>query len=139
MFSSDTNKVAGGFFESGIGGFIKGFIWAFVLTFILLAIGALIVSYTNVSEDLIPAISLTCVVISAAIGGMKTAKTAGSKGYLKGALCGLVYVLVIYTVASLVSDTFAFTSHTLLLFIIGAVVGALGGIIGINSGGRRKR
>jgi len=139
MYNDDKKITAGGFFGSGLGGFVKGIIWAFVLTFILLAVGALIITYTSLSEDMIPVISLSCVVVSVAIGGMTAAKTADSKGYLKGSLCGVTYILVLYIVASLVSEKFVFTSHTALLFIIGVTVGALGGIIGINSGRKRKR
>ena len=133
MYNTDTKTFAGGFFGSGIGGLLKGLIWAFVLTFLLLTIGALVITYTAVGEETIPLVSLACVVISVAIGAMKSAKTANSKGYLKGALCGMVYILVLYITASLMSDKITFTSHTLLLFVIGIVVGALGGIIGINS------
>ncbi|MBR5507867.1 MAG: TIGR04086 family membrane protein, partial [Clostridia bacterium] len=80
MYNSDTKKVADGFFESGVGGLLKGFIWAFVLNFILLAAGALVITYSPMSEESIPLISLASFVMSVAIGGMKSAKTADSKG-----------------------------------------------------------
>lgn len=139
MYNQDKKVSDFGFWQSSVGGFLKGIIWALGLTLVLLTVSSLIITYTPVSESVIPVLSMLCAVVSVAIGGMVSAKTASSKGYLKGALCGITYILVLYIIASLVSEQVSFTSHTLVMFVIGIIVGALGGIMGINSGGRRKR
>jgi len=128
-----------GFFSGGMKGFIKGLVVSCILTFILLAISALIITYSPVSEDISGAFSFICVIVSALIGGSVAAKSAVSRGFLKGAATGVCYVLLLYIIASLVSDKFIVNSHTALLFFIGAVAGAIGGIAGINSGRKRKR
>lgn len=139
MYGEDKKIQQTGFWGEGVGGFLKGVILAFCLTLVLLTVSSLVVTYTNVSENAIFALSLTCAVISMGAGSISAAKTAARRGYLKGALCGGTYVLVLYIIASLINGGFIFTSHTLMLFAIGVIVGALGGIIGINTGGRRKR
>lgn len=127
------------FFDSMAGGFLKGLLFACILTLILLSISALIITYTPIDESVIFAFSMICVIISAVFGGMTSAKRAQSRGFLKGALCGGAYILVLYIIAALTSDKPALTSHTAILFVIGIASGALGGIIGINSNRQRKR
>lgn len=139
MYNEDKKMPAVSFWHGGLGGFFKGVIWALCLTFLLLAICSVILTYTSVSEDIIPLLSLLCAAASVIVGGSMAAKSAVSRGYLKGACCGVIYILVLYLIASLISEKFIFTSHTALLFIMGVALGALGGIIGINSGSRRKR
>ena len=139
MYSENKKMPVAGFWQGNMGGFFKGVIWALCLTFILLAICSVVLTYTSVSENIIPVLSMLCAILSVAVGSSIAAKTAGSKGYLKGALCGVTYIIVLYIIASLISEKIVFTSHTALLFVIGIVVGALGGVIGINSGGKRKR
>ena len=139
MYKEDKKMPALGFWQSGAGGFLKGLLWALGATLILLAVSSLIITYTSISEEVIPIVAMFSAIISIALGGFVSAKTATSKGYLKGSLCGIAYILVLYVFASLISEKFIFTTHTALLFVLGLVVGALGGIIGINSSGKRKR
>ncbi|MBE7028611.1 MAG: TIGR04086 family membrane protein [Ruminococcaceae bacterium] len=139
MYNEDKKMQAYGFWDSGIGGLTKGIIISFAVTLILLTAASLIITYTGVSENVIPAVSLASAVISIVSGSIASAKKTLSRGYLNGALCGGIYIAILYIIASLLSERIDFTTHTAVLFAIGIVVGALGGIIGINSGGRRKR
>lgn len=139
MYNEDAKLKSFGFWDSGFGGLTKGVIISFVVTFVLLAVSSLIITYTGVSENVIPAMSLASAVISIVLGSITSAKSAANKGYLNGALCGGIYIAVLYIIASLLSERIDFTAHTALLFAIGIAVGALGGIIGINSRGKRKR
>ncbi len=127
------------FLSGGIGGLLKGLLTACLLTFILLSISALIITYSPISEDTVSAFSIICVIVSALIGGMMAAKNASQRGFLKGALAGGIYILVLYMIASLVSERFLLNAHTAVLFAIGIAAGAFGGVVGINTKPKRKR
>ncbi|MBR2499593.1 MAG: TIGR04086 family membrane protein [Clostridia bacterium] len=129
----------GTFFSGGLGGLLKGLLVSSVLTLILLSISALIITYTPISEDTTMAFSIICVIISALIGGMTASKNARKRGFLRGGAVGGLYIFVLYIIASLVSEKFSLSAHTALLFLIGIVSGAFGGIVGINTGYKRKR
>ncbi len=139
MYNEDKKMKSLGFWDLGAGGLTKGVLISFIVTLVLLAVSSLVITYTGVSENVIPAVALGSAVISIVSGSVLSAKKASSKGYLNGALCGVIYVAVLYIIASLVSERFEFNAHTAVLFAIGIVVGALGGVIGINSGGKRRR
>lgn len=128
-----------GVLKDGTKGFLKGVVVSGIMTFILLAISALVITYSPISENVAGAFSIICVIVSALIGGGVAAKSAVSRGFLKGALTGVCYVLLLYIIASLASDKFVVSGHTACLFAIGAVAGAIGGIAGINSRRKRKR
>lgn len=139
MFNDDKKGKAFGFWDSGLGGLFKGVIISLIVTLILLTVSSLIITYTGVSENMVPVFAMASAVISILVGSIASSKTAKSKGYLIGALCGLVYILMLYIVASLISERIDFNGHTATLFVVGAVVGAVGGVIGINTGGKKKR
>ena len=138
MFNEETRGKAFGFWNFGLGGLFKGVIISLIVTLILLMVSSLIITYTGVSENAIPMFAMASAVISIISGSVASSKTAKSKGYLNGALCGLLYILLLYAIASLISEKIGFNGHTAILFAVGAVVGAVGGVIGINTGGKKR-
>ncbi|MCQ2451083.1 MAG: TIGR04086 family membrane protein [Clostridia bacterium] len=73
--------------------------------------------------------------VSVAIGAFTTAltvsKRASLKGYICGALTGLVYFLVI-TLISLIVDRQGLTSNTVFHLVIIVLSGFVGGVLGAN-------
>lgn len=130
---------AGGSFQSGMRAFLKGFSVACIMTLILLSISALLLTYTPISEDVLSAFSMICVMVSVFVGGAVTAKSARKRGLIKGALIGGAYIFTLFLIASLAKENFTLNAHTWVLLLIGVIAGAFGGIVGINTGGKRKR
>ena len=79
---------------------------AFVVTFVLLLIFSIILTYTDVSENIINPVIIvvTCIsiLIGSSIGNMKIKKN----GLLNGALIGGIYILSIYLISSLLNWRF---------------------------------
>jgi putative membrane protein (TIGR04086 family) len=51
---------------------------------------------------------------------------------MNGAVVGLIYMLILYALSSIVYGSFPINRHVVIMFVIGAITGAIGGIIGIN-------
>ena len=107
MYSEDYKMVKDtGSFKTGAVNFGKGMLWAFLFTVIVFAFAALLLTYTPVSEKTVPFIVVITAVISMIIAGMISSRSARSKGYLNGAITGVLYVLVLYFISAIVAGSF---------------------------------
>lgn len=113
-------------------GFFKGAGIALIFTIIAFAVFALILSYTPLPQGAIPYIAFATQVIGAVISGFVPAKRLGTKGLITGSISALLYMLIIWLVASLVSDGFYMGKHILTMFALSLISGACGGIFGVN-------
>lgn len=53
-------------------------------------------------------------------------------GILNGGIIGGVYILILYTISSLLNWRFGLNMQSLIMIVVGIVFGILGGIIGVN-------
>ncbi len=131
MYENIKSAEAGGF-PSVASGFFKGVGIAALFTFLAFAVFALILSYTPLPESTIPYIAFVSHAVGAVMSGFIPARKAGTKGLLTGGVSALLYMLVIWLVASLVSDGFYMGRHILTMFAVSLIFGAIGGILGVN-------
>lgn len=118
---------------------LKGVLTSYILSVILLAIFAVIITYTNFPESSIPTVVLTISILSILYAGKIAAKKAKSKGWLVGSVSGLMYMFILYLISLIFSQRAVFDAHVAFIFLIGLVAGAVGGIIGINFKKSEKR
>ncbi|MBQ2696159.1 MAG: TIGR04086 family membrane protein [Clostridia bacterium] len=128
-----------GIMKSVLSGFLKAVLAALGFTLVVFFIAALLLTYTGLSEGSIPFITTVTMVLSVMLAGAVSARAGKSRGYLNGALTGILYVLVLYIVSLLVSGSFSCSSYILVLLAIGIFGGAFGGILGVNISAKRKR
>lgn len=122
-------------------GFLKGGVIAAVFTIVVFLVAALLLSYTPLAEESIPWIAFITEGLGAAIAGFVPAKKSGRNGVVTGALCGALYILIIWVLASITSDGMFFSPHILIMAAISVIMGAVGGILGVNlkSNNKKKR
>ena len=120
-------------------GFLKAVTVSTGFTLVLFAIFSLVIAYTPVSDGSIPALSLFVMVLSVCICSCIATRGAKSKGYLKGAFSGIVYVFIIYLISTLVGGEMYFNAYLFVLLAVGVFAGAFGGILGINLGVKNRR
>lgn len=113
-------------------GFLKGTLVALAVTVSVFFIFALLLSYTGLSEDSVRYIAYITEAVGAFLAGIAPAKKIRRKGILTGSLCGVLYMVIIWTVSSLISDGFYFNLHVLIMLLTSLASGALGGIVGVN-------
>ena len=122
-------------------GFLKGAGISVVFTLIVFLVAALLLSYTPLAEESIPYIAFITEGIGAAISGFVPAKKTGRNGAVSGAVCGFLYILIIWICASVTSDGVMFSPHIFIMAAISVVLGCTGGILGVNlkSNNKKKR
>lgn len=112
---------------------VYGFSWSLFLA----VLGTLLVSlwahFANLSDThvTIAAYIVHCVaVLFGAIGASRCAK---ERGWYYGGLTGLLYAVVMVLIGVVVYNTFTFDASGLFRVLVMALIGAFGGIIGINT------
>ena len=101
-------------------------------TFAVFAVFALLLTYTGIPDSIIGTVVFVTMVFAVMISGFTTARGASSRGWLNGAIGGLMYVLILYILGVMFVTGFVFDKHVVALLVIGFLSGAFGGIVGIN-------
>ncbi|MBO5733453.1 MAG: TIGR04086 family membrane protein [Clostridia bacterium] len=131
MYENIKTVDSGGFTSCAFG-FLKGMVIAVLLTVGVFAIFALLLSYTTIGENTIPYIAYCTEFAGAVVCGFISAKRAGTRGIITGAIAGFLYILIMWIVASLASDGFFVSPHILTMLALAVIAGAIGGILGVN-------
>lgn len=111
---------------------LKGVVLSFSTTLILIILMAIILTYTSLSEGVIPVINSIIMILSIALGSIYMSLKISEKGWLNGAVIGLLYIFVLVILGSSFIDTFKLDSYILLRIVISIITGAVGGMIGVN-------
>lgn len=114
---------------------IKGVGISLFFTFICLTIFSALLTYTNLSENLIQPVVISVTGISILAGSFFATRKVGKNGIIKGIVVGLIYILLIYLTSSIINGgNFALTIGSIIMILVGILCGAIGGIIGVNIG-----
>lgn len=112
--------------------FLRGMGIAFAITCIIFIGFGILLTYTSLSEESLPMVSLICTAISAAAAGHDWAACRKKKGLIWGALAGVVYAVLLYLITSLAADSFSLALSGIMTLAVAAAAGAIGGILGVN-------
>ena len=111
---------------------LKGTIISLVTTIVFFLIFALLLTYTNISEEtifpVIVVITGISILLGSSLGNIKIKKN----GILNGGLIGLIYMLLLYFISSCFIGDFSLNFNSIILIIAAILAGMLGGIIGVN-------
>lgn len=113
---------------------LKGIIIAFITTLVLILIFALLLTYTNISEDTIFPVVVVITGISILLGSSLSNIKIKKNGFLNGGIIGFVYILLLYLISSAFIGDFSVNANSIILIIASILTGMLGGIIGVNIG-----
>lgn len=111
----------------------KGVLISLVVSFVLLAIFAIVLTYTSVSENTIVPVIIVVTGISILVGTILESKKIVKNGIWLGGIIGLVYVLILYIISSLLNDDFSINTQSFILILVAIFSGMIGGIIGVNN------
>lgn len=112
---------------------IKGSLFAVIASAILLLIFAVLLCYTNLSENTMLPVILVITGISILIGSMISTRKIRKNGILNGGMVGLIYIIILYLISSLFLAGFSLTFNSFIMLVVGIVTGMIGGIIGVNT------
>lgn len=111
---------------------LKGIILSVLITLLGLLILAIVITYTNVSESIIPIAVTIITAISILIGSFFSTINIQKNGLLNGFAVGFTYIVTIYVISSITSTGFTLTNTSFIMIISAILAGMLGGIIGVN-------
>ena len=118
-------------FSKNILKIVKGTIISIAVTLILLLIFSAVLTYTNVSESVTPTVIIAVTGVSILIGSSISTLKIRKNGMIYGALCGLMYMTIIYALSS-IENGFLLNGTAFIMMLIAIVMGAVGGIVGVN-------
>lgn len=110
----------------------KGIGIAFITTCILLLIFSAVLTFTDISESTMNPVIITITAISILIGSSIGNIKIKKNGLLNGAVIGAAYILIIYTISSILNWRFSLNVQSIIMIAVGMIFGILGGIIGVN-------
>lgn len=111
---------------------IKGSILAITTSIIALIIFSVVLTYTDVNENVIPTVIIVITAISILIGSQITTSNIKKNGIINGILVGIIYVVLLYLMSSIVSKNFSLNNYAIIMIVTSIAIGGLGGIIGVN-------
>ena len=115
-----------------IGNVISGVLIAYAITCIVFIGYAILLTYTNITEDNISLIVTVTSIIAVIVAGFDAAKDASGKGWLWGMIAGFIYALILVCIMTWVQREFRIDSRSITLLVLSVAGGGLGGVIGIN-------
>lgn len=110
----------------------KGLIRAYLLSLMLFLISAILITYTSLSEGIIPALISGVMILSVAYAAIYVSVHGKSKGWLHGALIGVIYMLLLILLSIIFIPDFALDRVVYFKVVICLITGLVGGMIGIN-------
>ena len=109
----------------------------YLLSLILLFILSIVITYTNLNENLSIYLVRTVTYISVLVAGFYAAGKITDKGWLSGLITGGCYSIILIIISTVLKQNQIGFSHVLQL-VICIVTGIAGGIIGINTKKRKS-
>ena len=113
---------------------IKATLAATIFSLVCVLIFSFIIGLFSMSADIIKPVNQVFKIIAIAIGGILFIR--GGRGLIKGAIYGVCAVLVTYLLFAVISSSFAVSWLFALEIVLGAVAGAISGVIGVNIKGK---
>jgi putative membrane protein (TIGR04086 family) len=109
----------------------SGMVYAFITMAICSLLYSFVLTFTNQSEDSLSFFAYLIHAFAIFIGSYACGKRINNRGWYHGGILGLVYAVIIIVIGFLSLDN-GISVHTLLSLVMAYLVGALGGILGVN-------
>ena len=111
---------------------IMGSLISLLITIIALLVVSIILTYTDVSENIITVSVIVISALSILIGSIISAVNIKKNGIINGALVGFIYMITIYLLSSIFIAGFNVNMQSIIMIVVSIFAGMLGGIIGVN-------
>jgi putative membrane protein (TIGR04086 family) len=109
-----------------------GALGAFITALVYVAVFAGCIKLFRVNENVIPIVNQVAKVACMLFGSWLSVRKRPAKGWLRGGLAGLLYVLLAFVLFSAIDGDWSFGWAILSDLLMGAAVGGIGGIIFVN-------
>jgi putative membrane protein (TIGR04086 family) len=111
---------------------LSGLLYAFTVMGGAALLVSFILMLTSQKEDALPTYAYLIHALAVLVGGIVSGKRSSSKGWYSGGMLGIMYTLIVFIVSFLGFDQ-GIHIQSLVLAVTAFIIGALGGIYGVNS------
>ncbi|MDF2839730.1 MAG: family rane protein [Clostridia bacterium] len=111
---------------------LKSLLVCLIISFVMILLYALILSFTSISDATMSKVTQTILIISIAIASAYGGKKTRHRGWLFGAILGLIFTILLVPFGMALGQVFTMDIYLIAKLLVAAVVGAIGGIIGVN-------
>ncbi len=111
---------------------LKGVGISYIITCIIFIVYALLLTYTDVSEQYISLVAIICTAISCAVGGFVSALKMDNNGLLWGVITGVIYMAILFVINKLAGSEGGGVISKVTMLVCAMASGGVGGIVGIN-------
>ena len=108
---------------------LKGALFSLILSLLSILVFAFIIKLTSLSDSLIKPINQVIKVISILFGCFMAFKKDGEKTLFKGAIIGVLYIVLAFLLFSALNGSFEFSATIFLDILFGLAVGVICAII----------
>ncbi len=115
---------------------VKANIIALIFALVAVLLSALVVKIFNINDKAIPIINQVIKSLSILLGCLLSL-IKPNNGWLRGIICGFIFVWISFVVFSLLDSKFVFGLSLLNDCVLGMVTGMISGIIAVNIRKRR--
>lgn len=112
--------------------YIKSVIRGILLSVVLLVIGALIFYFSNLNNDYIQTFIWIVTIISICYAGIYGSYKIGKRGFIHGAVIGVLYMVILAVIAILAEKGQLNVRTYTITFIMSLVIGSFSGMIGVT-------
>lgn len=110
----------------------KSILLAYGISVICIIIYGILLAITSISESSMSTVITVITMVSIAFSSIGAAVKTDSKGWLMGAIVGLVYMIILFLLSLFFNTGVILDKFILFRILMGSITGALAGIIGIN-------
>ncbi len=110
---------------------LKGTAIAYAITLVVFIVYAILLTYTDTTEENIKTIVMVTVVVSVLVSGYDSARGIKNRRLIWGVVSGLVYSIIMIGVGFCIVPDYTFSITTLINLILCIAGGGFGGILSI--------
>lgn len=112
---------------------IKTVVVAILISMVSVLVFALIVKATDIDETVVSYVNVGIKILSILFGCLIGFRRGSKGGWLKGLICGMLYVVCSFLVFSFIAGNLSLKNMTWLDFVTGAIAGVLSGVLAVNA------
>jgi len=116
---------------SNIFRYVKALLVSLIITFALIILFAFIIKWASLADKVISPVNMGIKALSVFLGALVLTK-GSTKGLLQGLLFACCYTLLAFAIFSVLAGKLTLSLGLLADLAFAAVVGAIGGMIGVN-------
>lgn len=110
-----------------------GSIVSILIAMCMFTVYAYLIANTQINDNSISKVVFAISVISITIGSVISSLKIRKNGIINGSIVGIIFIITINIISIIINNNYHTSLKTVILIIGSIIIGAIGGVIGINT------